>query len=152
MSGGLAIWAAAIAWKDWQSHRVPNVALVLVLVPALLAVIVNGKGLLNVAALPSLIGFLVGGGILLPGYALGKMGAGDIKLAACMGLLLGPAAILEVLLLFAMLVGALSAAAWLYYRRVPDKGKQRIAAVPALALAFIAQLLMGGVLSWSVFR
>lgn len=150
VSGGLAIWAAAIAWKDWRSHRVPNVALVFMLVPSVLALVVNHKGLLEIAVIPSLIGFFVGGGILLPGYALGKMGAGDVKFAACMGLLLGPLAMLKVLLMFAIVLGVLSAAMWMYYRKVPDNGKQRIAAAPALALAFIAQL-FAEALSWSLF-
>lgn len=150
ISGGLAFWAAAIAWNDWRSHRVPNVALILLLVPACLALVVNQKGLLNVAVLPSLIGFVVGGAILLPGYVLGKMGAGDVKFSACMGLLLGPLATLKVLLMFAIVLGAISAVIWMYYRDVPDKGKQRIAAAPALALAFIAQLFTGA-LPWSLF-
>jgi prepilin peptidase CpaA len=149
ISGGLAIWAAAIALKDWRSHRVPNAALLLLLVPAVLALVVNGRGLLNVAVVPSLIGFFIAGGVLLPGYAMGKMGAGDVKFAACMGLLLGPLAAFQVLLMFAITLGLLSAAIWAYHRKVPGKGKQRIAAAPALALAFVAQL-FGGALSWSL--
>ncbi|WP_206362836.1 prepilin peptidase [Stenotrophobium rhamnosiphilum] len=150
ISGGLAIWAVAIAWKDWRSHRVPNVALVLLLVPALLALVVNGKGLLGVAILPSLMGFFIGGGILLPGYAIGKMGAGDVKFAACMGLLLGPLATLKMLLVFAIILGALSAAVWLVHRHVPESGKRRIAAAPALAVGFIVQLFAESLL-WSFF-
>lgn len=150
ISGGLACWAAAIAWNDWRSHRVPNAALVLVLVPAVLALVVNGKGLLDVAVLPSLMGLFLAGAILLPGYAMGKMGAGDVKFAACIGLLLGPLAAVQVLLMFAITLGVLSAAIWFYHRRKPDQGKQRIAAAPALALAFVAQL-FGGTLSWSLF-
>lgn len=150
ISGGLAIWAAAIAWKDWRSHRVPNAALVLVLVPAVLALLINGKGLLDVAGLPSLLGFLVGGGILLPGYAMGKMGAGDIKFAACIGLLLGPQATFKMLLIFAIVLGALSGAVWIYHQRVPGVGQRRIAAAPALAVGFIIQL-FANTLLWGFF-
>ncbi|MES2490377.1 MAG: prepilin peptidase [Pseudomonadota bacterium] len=150
ISGGLAIWAAAIAWKDWRSHRIPNVALVLVLVPAILALVVNGKGLLGVAILPSLMGFFVGGAILLPGYAIGKMGAGDVKFAACMGLLLGPLATFKMLLIFAILLGAISAAVWMFYRHVPESGQRRIAAAPALAVGFSIQL-FAETLLWSFF-
>lgn len=150
ISGGLTLWAAAIALSDWRSHRVPNAALLLLLVPAFLALVVNGKGLLNVAVLPSLIGFLIAGAVLLPGYAMGKMGAGDVKFAACIGLLLGPLATFQVLLMFAITLGVLSAAVWAYHRHLPGQGKQRIAAAPALALAFVAQL-FGGALSWSLF-
>jgi prepilin peptidase CpaA len=150
ISGGLAIWAAAIAWKDWRSHRVPNAALVLVLVPAVLALLMNGKGLLGVGVLPSLLGFLVGGGILLPGYAMGKMGAGDIKFAACMGLLLGPQMTVKALLIFAIVLGALSGAIWIYHQHVPGVGQRRIAAAPALAAGFIVQL-FANTLFWGFF-
>jgi len=149
VSGGLVFWAAAVSWKDWRSHRVPNVALLLLLVPALLALVVNGKGLLGVALVPSLIGLLVGGGILLPGYALGKMGAGDIKFAACLGLLLGPIATFRMLLVFAIVIGIVSAVTWFYHRQITGAGRQRIAAAPALALGFITQLFWDQ-LTWSL--
>lgn len=150
LSGGLVTWAAAIALKDWQSHRIPNVALVLLLVPAVLALVVNGVGLLMLPPVPSLLGFLLGGGILLPGYVLGKMGAGDVKFAACIGLLLGPQSTCKMLLMFAIALGVLSAAVWAYQRRVPDGGKRRIAAAPAMAAAFIVQLLWNP-LPWNLF-
>ena len=150
ISGGLAFWAAAVAWKDWRSHRIPNVALVLVLVPAVLSLLLNGRGLLGVAAWPSVLGLLLAGGVLLPGYALGKMGAGDIKFAACMGLLLGPLMTFRMLLVSAIVLGALSGAAWMYSRHVPDAGRQRIAAAPALAAGFMVQLFADSLL-WSFF-
>jgi len=150
LSGGLVIWAAAIALKDWYSHRIPNVALVLLLVPAVLSLVVNGVGLLALPVVPSLLGFLLGGGILLPGYVLGKMGAGDVKFAACIGLLLGPQSTCKMLLMFAIALGALSAAVWLYHRQVPGSGKRRIAAAPAMAAAFIVQLLWNP-LPWNLF-
>jgi prepilin peptidase CpaA len=149
ISGGLVLWAAAVSWKDWRSHRIPNVALLLLLVPALLALVVNGKGLLGVAVLPSLMGLLMGGGILLPGYVLGKMGAGDIKFAACLGLLLGPGATFRMLLVFAVAIGILSAVTWVYHRQVPGAGQRRIAAAPALMLGFITQLFWDQ-LMWSL--
>lgn len=151
ISGGLAIWAAAVAFKDWRSHRVPNAALLLLLVPALLALIVNGKGLLGVGVVPSILGLLVAGGILLPGYALGKMGAGDVKLAGCMGLLLGPAAACKMLLVAALVIGALSVMVWVYHRNVANIGKRRIPVASALAVGFILQL-FAGILPWSFFR
>lgn len=125
-------------------------ALLLLLVPAALALVVNGKGLLGVGALPSLIGFLGAGAILLPGYAFGKMGAGDVKFAACMGLLLGPLATCKMLLVFAIVVGALSGAVWMYHQHVPGVGQRRIAAAPALAVGFIVQL-FADTLLWSFF-
>lgn len=92
MALGLALggWAGAIAWKDWASRRIPNAALALVLIPAALAVAVNGQGLLGEGILGSGLGMLIALGVLLPGYASGRLGAGDVKFAACLGFLLGP--------------------------------------------------------------
>lgn len=95
----------------------------------------------------SLLGLLTAGGLLLPGYALGYMGAGDVKLASIMGLLLGSLPAFKMLLVFAVLLGVMSAAALWIYRRQPKANKRRIAAAPALALGFISQLFFSEVSS-----
>lgn len=137
----LVAWVLAIAWCDWQYRRVPNVILVLLLVPAVLALILNGTGLIGVERWPSFMGFLLAGGVLLPGYALGKMGAGDVKFAACLGLLLGGLwPTVRMMLVFGITLGALSVLMLWYYRKDPDAAKRRIAAAPALAVGFASQL------------
>jgi prepilin peptidase CpaA len=145
----LAIWACVIAGFDWRQRRIPNVALLLLLVPALLALAVNGKGLLGVSAGASALGLLVGGGILLPGYVLGRMGAGDVKFAGCLGLLLGPWATVKMLLVFAIALGLVSLAMLLHARWRPGSGTRRIAAAPALVLGFIVQLGFPQWLPWN---
>jgi len=137
----LVTWVSAIAWCDWRYRRVPNVALLLLLVPAVLALIVNGNGLLGVERWPSFMGFLLAGGVLLPGYALGKMGAGDVKFAACLGLLLGSLwPTVRMMLVFGIALGAISVLMLWHYRQDPDAAKKRIAAAPALAIGFASQL------------
>jgi prepilin peptidase CpaA len=143
----LTIWAVGVAWMDWRQHRVPNVLLVLVLVPALLALLINRQGLLGVAIVPSLLALLAASVALLPGYAMGKMGAGDVKFAACLALLLGPWASLRMMLVFGVVLGGFSAAVFLRRRDDPDGGKRRIAAAPALAAGFASQL-YADQLSW----
>lgn len=133
----LAAWAGTLAWMDWRQQRIPNTLLLLLLVPALLALAINGRGLLEVPPLHSLGGLLLAGGLLLPGYALGHMGAGDVKFSACLGLLLGWKPALEMLLVSLALLGAVCAfILW----RAPGAGRRRIAAAPAFAAAFGAQL------------
>lgn len=137
----LVAWALTIAWSDWRHRRVPNVLLLLLLVPALLALLINGNGLLGVERWPSFMGFFLAGGVLLPGYALGKMGAGDVKFAACLGLLLGGLwPTVRMMLVFGIVLGAISVFSLWYYRRDPDAPEKRIAAAPALVLGFASQL------------
>lgn len=138
----LTAWAAVIAWMDWRQHRVPNALLILLLVPALLALILNHQGLLGAGLWTSLAGFVAGGLILLPGYAMGKMGAGDVKFAACLGLLLGWPSVLKMLLLFGLVLGATSALVLWLHRQSPEPGKYRIAAAPALAAGFASLLIL----------
>lgn len=140
MPYALSVWAGWIAWTDWRQHRVPNVALVLVLVPALLCLAVNQYGLLQTSVTDSLLGFLIAGGVLLPGYAFGQMGAGDVKFSAVLGLLLGTSALLKMLLVFGVLLGLLSALTLWRRHHGLQLRKQRIAAAPALAVGFISQL------------
>jgi prepilin peptidase CpaA len=61
----------------------------------------------------SISGLLVGGGLLLLFYALGGMGAGDVKLMAAVGSILGPLGVFHAFL-YSALVGGLYALVVLY--------------------------------------
>ncbi|NKF21417.1 prepilin peptidase [Solimonas marina] len=135
----LLIWAAAVAWSDWSRRRVPNVALLLVLVPAVLALIVEGQGLLGQRWVSSLVGFGLVFALTLPGYVVSRLGAGDVKLAALMGLLLGGWAGLEMLLLAALLMGV--AAVAMLMMKLPRQA--RFPAAPMFALAFVIEMFSG---------
>lgn len=139
VSLALGGWAGAIAWNDWASRRIPNAALILLLVPAALVLAANGRGLLGSGAVSSVAAMALALGVLLPGYAAGRLGAGDVKFAACLGLVLGLGRTVEMLLLFALLLGAASAAA-LAWR---GDRKLRLPAAPAMATAFVVELAGG---------
>lgn len=148
MAYALATWASWMAWNDWRQQRVPNVGLALVLIPALLCLLVNHNGLLQVPVADSLFGLLIAGGVLLPGYALGQMGAGDVKFSAVLGLLLGTMAALKMLLVFGVLLGLMSALTLWQTRRQSQPGKRRIAAAPALAVGFFSQIFARELSGW----
>jgi len=78
--------AAAVA-TDLINHRIPNLLLLPALSVALMLHTMSGgiDGLITVAG-----GFTLGLAMLLPVYALGGMGAGDVKLLGVVGSFLGP--------------------------------------------------------------
>jgi prepilin peptidase CpaA len=83
----VAVVVVAIA-TDLGSGRIPNV----VTLPAALAGLgLNARygGAPGLAA--SAAGLIVVAGLLLPAFALGGVGGGDVKMMAAMGALLGPA-------------------------------------------------------------
>ncbi len=139
----VGVWALLIGAYDVYTRRVPNLALLPLLVVALLALLVNGRGLLGASVLSSLAGLAVVFLLLLPGYALGRMGAGDAKFAACLALLLGLGRTLDMLLLTGLALGLL-ALAWL--RLFAGDRKARFPAAGAFALAFCAELAAGPLL------
>lgn len=132
----LALWAALIAGVDLATRRVPNLGLAAIFAPALTALVITQHGLLGQTWQSSLLGLALALALTLPGYALGKLGAGDAKFAAVLGFLLGAQGLLVCLLLAALILGALAAATWMFRGDL----KQRIPAAPALALAFGASL------------
>ena len=77
---------AAVA-TDLTNHRIPNLLLLPALSLALILHTMNGgiDGLITAAG-----GFTLGIAMLLPVYALGGMGAGDVKLLGVVGCILGP--------------------------------------------------------------
>lgn len=134
----LGVWAAAIGGYDGRRKRVPNAALVLALVPAILALALQGQGLLGERWSLSLLGMALAFGLTLPGYLLRQLGAGDVKFAAVLGLLLGATRSFEMMLVASLLMGAmaLSLRSWL------PRGA-RFPAAPVLAAAFIAEAIRG---------
>jgi len=140
VSLALSAWAATIAVYDWRQMRVPNVLLVLALVPASLALIFNPTGLLGADRLSSLAGMGIAFGLTLPGYIFRRFGAGDVKFAAVLGLMLGTARAFELILGASLLMGL----AALILLKLPVRNK--FAAAPMLAAAFIVEMFCGPLL------
>lgn len=140
----LVTWALGIGLYDLKHRRVPNVALVLVLVPAVLALAIDGRGLTGIAPLSSAAGFGLALLLFLPGYALGGLGAGDVKFAAVIGLLLGWVRTADMALFACVGLGLLSL---FWYRVYAGNRKARFPASAAFAVAFCAELAGGPFLS-----
>lgn len=137
----LVAWCIAVAAVDWRQRRIPNWLLLVALIPAVLTLVLRGQGLLGASLISSLFGAVVCFCLLLPGYLRSMLGAGDVKLAAVCGLVLGFDAGLRGLLLAALLLGGMSLFA------VARLGRQsarslRLPAGIALGGGFIAVLLL----------
>jgi prepilin peptidase CpaA len=101
----LAAGALAAAAIDVRTRRVPN-ALTLSLAAAGVTFAVAGIGHLTVAG--SLAGLALGLVLMLPGHLFGATGAGDVKLFAAAGALLGPAPTMAAFLYTVLAGGALA--------------------------------------------
>ena len=90
----LLVAIAAIIF-DTQQRKIPNSVVAIGLVTgAILAVMVTSPGIRE--SIPYVVGFLLGLVCFLPLYAMRMMGAGDVKLFAIFGLLLGWKALLPI--------------------------------------------------------
>ena len=103
--GTLAIGAVTGAVIDLRTRRVPN-ALTLGLAASGVAAAATGVSGLTVSA--SLTGFAVGLALMLPGHLIAGTGAGDVKLFAASGTLVGPATIATAFIYTALAGGVLA--------------------------------------------
>ena len=101
----IVLGTALAAAIDLLTRRVPDVLTVsLAVAGVLLAVLGFGR----VGPVASLLGLSVGFVLMLPGHLIGGTGAGDVKLFAAVGSLLGPAGILSAFLYTAIAGGLLA--------------------------------------------
>ena len=101
---GVAVVACAF---DLHSRRIPNLLTFGGAAVALVySLVTGGPGGLLTATL----GWLAGAAVFLPFFVLGGMGAGDVKLAACLGAWLGPMTALYADLYAALAGGVLALA------------------------------------------
>ena len=92
-----------------------------------------GSGISGVSLSAAAVGFVVGFALMLPGHALGATGAGDVKLMAAIGAIVGPGVVVNAFLFTAIAGGALAVAVALRRRRLTATlaGTARIIAAPA---------------------
>lgn len=102
-----AVLLGVTVWHDAKYQRIPNGAVLAGVVVGLsLSMLPGGVGIGD-----SLLGMCLGLAFLLPFYAIGAMGAGDVKLVAAIGAFTGASGVLEVVL-FTLAAGGLMAIAW----------------------------------------
>jgi prepilin peptidase CpaA len=101
----VAAGGASSTAVDLYARRIPNK---LTFATALvgIAIAVTGVGPLTVTE--AAFGFVIGLVLMLPGYIVGATGAGDVKLFAALGTLLGPSGVLLAFLYTALAGGALA--------------------------------------------
>jgi prepilin peptidase CpaA len=92
---------------DIRTRRIPNV-LTASMTGLGLGLAAVGVGGASIGA--AVIGFVVGFALMLPGHLLGATGAGDVKLMAAIGTLVGPVLMVKVFLFTAIAGGVLAVA------------------------------------------
>ena len=103
--------------SDCRSYRIPNWLTFGGALFALLSGMVMARTP-GVGAVQALSGLALGFVLLLPGYALGLMGAGDVKLMAMVGAFLGAGATFQAVLLSFIASGVFALAFAIYHRKL----------------------------------
>jgi prepilin peptidase CpaA len=100
---------------DLRTRRVPNQ---LTLTIAVAGLTLAAFGVSGVTLARAFLGMLLGLALMLPGHVIGATGAGDVKLFAASGTLLGPSAVIAAFIFTLVAGGLLAIAAALYRRRL----------------------------------
>ncbi len=126
----LAAGALTATIVDIRTRRIPNV---LTGSLAGLGIALAASGLSGVSLGASLAGMVVGLLLMLPGHAIGATGAGDVKLMAAIGAVIGIHVIVNAFLFTALTGGLLAIAVALHRRRLKAtlSGTSRLIAAPA---------------------
>lgn len=89
----IPLWLLACAISDWQSRRVPNTYTYGFLFAAAACLALQGQTLSGSGWQDGVFGMAVAALLTLPGFALNRLGGGDVKLLAGLGLATGPLAV-----------------------------------------------------------
>ena len=115
------VWMSALlpaliaGWTDWQWRRIPN----WLTVPALaLGIALNSWARGWSGTRDALLGAALGFALLLPLALVRGIGMGDLKLVTAVGGILGPARLIDVLLVTVLLNGLIALVMIVWKRRV----------------------------------
>ncbi len=134
----LAAWAVAVSIWDLRERRIPNALIAAAALAGIGLLLVRGHGVAGAGWLSSLAGVAVGALVWLPGYLVKKLGAGDVKLAGCIGGLLGGLAAVEAMLVAGVALGVMSVMAGLSFGPT-----HRLPAAAALSTGFVVRMWSG---------
>jgi prepilin peptidase CpaA len=125
----LAAGALTATVIDIRTRRIPNA---LTAAMAGVGVGMAATGWSGVSLVASFAGFALGFALMLPGHALGATGAGDVKLMAAVGAMVGPGTVVTAFLFTALAGGVLAVAVAIRRRRFRATlaGAGRLIAVP----------------------
>lgn len=117
--GVIGSWAAVCGLYDLALRRIPNSLTVGGHVGALAMLAASGQGWLGASPSSCFAAWVLALALTVPAYALKKLGAGDAKLLAAMGLAGGLEAMLVAYTIAALLVGGVAAVWLLVYHCKP---------------------------------
>jgi prepilin peptidase CpaA len=132
----LAAGLVAATVIDIRTRRIPNA------ITAGMAAMGLGLALTGISGMSlgaAALGLVLGLGLMLPGHALGATGAGDVKLMAAIGSLVGPMLVVKAFLFTAIAGGVLAVIVAMRRRRLRATvaGTARMIAAPGGAQAEI---------------
>jgi prepilin peptidase CpaA len=134
----LALGAGTAAAIDLRTRRVPNPLTALL---ASVGLTLAATGLSGVSVGASLAGLVLGLALMLPGHIFGATGAGDVKLFAATGALIGPVPIAVAFVYTAIAGGVLALVVAALRRRRGQLDDHYFAYAPAILVGtFIAAL------------
>ena len=90
---------------DIRTRRIPNE---LTAAMAGIGVGLSAAGVSGISVWASMLGFVIGLALMMPGHVLGATGAGDVKLMAAVGAIVGPALVVTAFLFTAVAGGVLA--------------------------------------------
>lgn len=115
----IGLWAAACGAYDLWFRRIPNVLTFGAHGGALTMLAATGQGWLGASSSSCFTAWAVGLALTVPAYVLGRLGAGDAKLLAAMGLAGGVEAMLIAYVIAGLLVGGTAIVWTMTYRWAP---------------------------------
>lgn len=134
MLPSLLLLLIVAAGFDLRQRRIPNAIPLCLLLLAIALLLLAPGAALAPSWVAGFAGLGLGAVLMLPGYAAGALGAGDVKLMAATGFALGWPLVLPLMLATALVMGLMAVPAWLVGRR----GRQP--AAPAMLLGTVAAL------------
>ena len=101
----IAAGMTAATVVDIRTRRIPNE---LTAALAGIGLGLSAAGVSGISVWASMLGFVVGLALMMPGHLLGATGAGDVKLMAAVGAIVGPALVVTAFLFTAVAGGVLA--------------------------------------------
>ena len=134
-TASMAIWilaallAVGAGWTDWKWRRIPNWLTLPALLVGFAVNTVFGRW---AGAKDSLLGLLLGFGVMLPFVLLKALGAGDLKLVSALGAILGPGRLLDVLFVAVLVAGVMAIVLIIWRGRVRQTARNILRLLGAL--------------------